>query len=148
MTTGEHTQKTSRFALLFGLRLLTAAMLIVDAVVHFQQAANYQLAAPGGIGEGNIFRIEAIVAILVAVWVLLLGSRLSFVAAFLVTGSALVAVVVYRYVDLPGFGPIPAMYEPVWFSSKAYSAIGEGIGTLSAALGVALSGKAGRSRRR
>lgn len=136
---------TSSSVTLWGLRILTAVMLVVDAVVHLQQASNYQLAAPGGIGEGNIFRIEAIVAIVVAVYVVFIGSRLSFILAFLVAASAFAAVVIYRYVDIGGFGPIPAMYEPVWFSSKAYSAVGEAIGALSAAIGIVVVGRRART---
>ena len=48
-----------------------AAGLGVDAVIHLQLAAQYQLAAPGGIGQGNLFRIQAIAAALAALWVLL-----------------------------------------------------------------------------
>ncbi|MEO7071025.1 MAG: hypothetical protein ABI131_11100, partial [Nostocoides sp.] len=44
--------------------------LAVDAYVHLHLASRYQLAAPGGIGGGNLFRIEAGVAILIGLAVL------------------------------------------------------------------------------
>jgi hypothetical protein len=116
------------------LRVLIAGALVTDAVVHLRLAANYQLAAPGGIGQGNLFRIEAVVAIGVALYVLVRGSKASYAVAFLVLSSALAAVVLYRYVDVPAFGPIPSMYEPIWFFQKSLSAVVEGAGAVLAAI--------------
>ena len=110
-----------------GLGLVAAAGLVADAVVHLRLAPGYQVAAPAGIGQGNLFRIEALAAALVALWVLVRPSRLSFAAAFLVAASALAAVLLYRYVDIPAFGPIPSMYEPVWFPEKTLSAVAEAV---------------------
>lgn len=118
-------------------RILVAAALAVDALVHFSLAANYQQAAPGGIGAGNIFRIQAALAILAAIYVLLRGSKPAFIVAGLVAITAFAAVVVYRYVDLPALGPIPAMYEPVWFAKKTLTAIAEAAGTILAMLALA-----------
>ena len=42
--------------------------------------------------------------------------------------SALGAVLLYRYVNVPMLGPLPAMYEPVWFLEKSLSAVAEGTG--------------------
>jgi hypothetical protein len=117
--------------------LVAAAGLAVDAVVHLQLAPDYQLAAPAGIGQGNLFRIAAVAAALVAVWVLVRPSRLSFAAAFLVAVSALGAVLLYRYVDVPALGPIPSMYEPLWFPEKSLSAVAEAVATLAALTGLA-----------
>jgi hypothetical protein len=129
------------------LRVLVAACLVVDAVVHLKLAHGYQQAQPGGIGEGTIFRIESVVALIAAVWVLVRGSRPAFGLAFLVGLSAVAAAVLYRYVNVPSFGPIPSMYEPVWFTKKTVSAVAEaaaavlalvalvGLGTPSASRG-------------
>lgn len=120
-----------------GIALVAAAGLAVDAVVHLRLAPDYQLAAPAGIGQGNLFRIAAVAAILAALWVLVRPSRLSFAVAFVVGASALVAVLLYRYVDVPGFGPIPSMYEPTWFPEKTLSAVAEAVATLAAVTGLA-----------
>lgn len=117
-------------------RVFVVAALAVDAVIHMRLAANYQLAAPGGIGQGNLFRIEAAVALAAAVFVLARGSRAAYAAALLVAASALIAVVLYRYVDVPAIGPIPAMYEPVWFFDKSLSAVAEAAGAVLAAAGL------------
>ena len=115
------------------LRGLTALALLVDAVVHVHLAPGYQLSAPSGIGAGNLFRIEAAVALAAAILVLIRGNRMSYAVAFLVAVSALAAVVMYRYVDIPALGPLPAMYEPVWFFEKSLSAVAEAIGAIVAA---------------
>ncbi len=45
---------------------------------------------------------------------------------------------VARYVDLGPIGPLPDMYDPVWFGEKLLAAIGEGLALLAAAAGIAL----------
>lgn len=118
------------------LRVLTALALFIDAGVHIYLAPGYQAASPGGIGQGNLFLLESAAAVLAALYVLIRGSRASFALALLVALSAFVAVMVYRYVDIPAFGPFPAMYEPVWFFEKTLSAVAEGVGALLAAVGL------------
>jgi hypothetical protein len=125
------------------LRLLVAASLVTDAVVHFLLAPGYQLANPGGIGQGNLFYLESGVAILVALYVLIRGSRPAYFAALLVAGSALAAVLLSTYVDLPAIGPIPAMHEPVWFFEKTLSAAAEGLGAVLAIVGLAAGRRTG-----
>lgn len=127
------------------LRVVVAVALVVDAIVHLRLAPGYQQSAPGGIGAGNVFRIEAVAALVVAAWVLLRGSRTALLAAFAVGLSAVVAVVLYRYVNVPGFGPLPAMYEPVWFPEKTLSAVAEAVAALVALVALAV---APRGRRR
>lgn len=109
------------------LRILTAAGLLVDAAVHLYLAPGYQESAPQGVGAGTLFILEAVAAVIAAVYVLLRGSRRSYLLALLVSLPALVAVVAYRYVDIPALGPIPGMYEPVWFVEKSVSAFAEAV---------------------
>src|SRR4051794_17680680 len=117
------------------LRVPVAAGLVIDAVVRLRLAPGYQLADPTGTGQGNLFRAEAVAALAAAAYVLLRGSRLSFLLAAFVGLSALAAVVVTRYVEIPALGPIPSMYEPVWYFQKTLSAVAEataGLAGLSA----------------
>lgn len=118
------------------LRLLVAAALAIDAVVHLRLASYYQMAVPAGIGQGNLFRIEAAAAILAGLYVLVRGSRPAYAAAFIVAGGGVIAVVLYRYVNVPAFGPIPAMYEPVWYFQKSLSAVAEAAGAVLALVGL------------
>lgn len=125
----EH-RTTGKFVPLL-LRVVLAVSLMVDAVIHLRLASGYQQSAPGGIGAGNLFRIQAVLALIVAVWVLWRGSRPALISAFAVSFSAVVAVVLYRYVDIPALGPLPAMYEPVWFLEKSLSAAFEGLAAMT-----------------
>lgn len=129
---------------LWTLRLVTATGLVVDAAIHLQLAHLYQLVAPGGIGQGNLFRLEAVVAIISAILLVLLGNRLSFAIAFVVAASALIAVVLYRYVDVGAIGPIPSMYEPLWFTKKTVTAIAEALAAITAATGLFKIRQSGR----
>jgi hypothetical protein len=119
------------------LRMLTAAALVVDAVVHYRLAGTYSFAGSGGsLNEGTLFRAEAVIALIAAALVLVLGTRVAYVVAFVVSVSAFGAVMLYRYVDVPAIGPIPSMYEPIWYTQKTLSAIAEALGSLLAAAGL------------
>ena len=115
-------------------RLAVVAGLVVDAVIHLQLAPLYQLAAPGGIGQGNLFRIEAVAAVVVAALVLFRPSPVAYGAAFLVAAGGLVAVLLYRYVNVPALGPIPRMYEPIRFFKKSVSAVSQFVAAAAAAI--------------
>lgn len=123
------------------LRAVIAVTLLVDAVVHLRLAPGYQQSAPSGIGAGNLFRVEAAAALLVAIWVVWRGSRAALLAALVVGLSACAAVVLYRYVDVPALGPIPAMYEPVWFAEKSLSAVAEAVTAMAAAAALVLTSR-------
>ncbi len=131
--------RTATSPVILVLRVVVAVALVVDAIVHLRLAPGYQQSAPGGIGAGNVFRIEAVAALVVAAWVLWRGSRTALLAAFAVGASAVVAVVLYRYVNVPGFGPLPAMYEPVWFPEKTLSAVAEAVAALVALVALAVA---------
>lgn len=137
------------------LRAVVAVGLLVSAVIHVQLAPGYQQGAPGGIGQGTMFLVQAGAAALAAVFVLLKGSRMAFAAAAVVALSSLAAVILYRYVQVPALGPVPSMYEPVWYVAKVITAVAEAAAGALAVAGYALlhksregSGRAARGRRR
>lgn len=119
-------------AVLVALRLIIAAGLAIDAYLHLAVASDYDV-IPGTISAGMLFRVEAIVAIVIAILVLVFPGRIAYVLAFLVGASAFAAAVINTYVDLGAVGPLPNLYEPVWFTEKAASAIAEGVVALAAA---------------
>lgn len=127
------------------LRVLTAAALAVDAVVHARLAPGYQSAAPEGFGEGN-FLAEAVTAAVAALYVLIRGSRAAWILALLTAGGGLAVLLLYRYIDLPAFGPFPAMYEPIWFFDKTLTALAQGLAVLLAAAALFLRSRAGNIR--
>jgi hypothetical protein len=129
------------------LRVGTAAALAVDAVVHWQNAPAYDGVA-ASLSQGELFRAEAVVAVVVGLWVLVRPQRGGWVAAALVGASALAAVLLYRYVDVGALGPLPDMYESTWqVPGKLLSAYAEGAAVVLAGLGL-LTHRATRQQRR
>ncbi|HEX7164689.1 MAG TPA: hypothetical protein VF223_26005 [Trebonia sp.] len=118
-------------------RVVTAAGLAIDAYVHFDLASQY--AESGGtINEGVLFRVEAVVAVLVAVAVIATGRLAVLLAGLVVAASALAVMLVSRYVDIGPIGPFPSLYDPVWFPEKMLAAYAEGAATVTALAGVIL----------
>jgi glycerol-3-phosphate acyltransferase PlsY len=119
------------------LRLVVVVGLAVDVYVHFHLAPNFDgLKGTGSlaVSQGFLFRVEAVVAIVAALAVLLIRHRASAMFAFLVLAGGLAAVLLYRYVDVGAIGPLPAMYDPTWYAEKTNSAIAEGVAAVAAAL--------------
>ncbi|MCW2524819.1 MAG: hypothetical protein JWO63_3154 [Frankiales bacterium] len=118
-----------------GFALLVAAGLAIDAYVHLDLASNYAPVKTSVLSQATLFRVEAAVAIVAAVAVLIRPRRVTALIAFAVAASALAVLLAYRYWDIGSIGPIPSMYEPVWFLKKTVSAWAEG-GAAIAALAV------------
>ena len=126
-------------ACLWLLRLLTAAGLAVDAYVHADLATTYDPVVRT-IGQGDLFRVEAGAAALAALLLVLFGTRpLVWGYALLVAAAGLAAVLLYQYVDVGPLGPLPDMYEPLWYPEKTASAFAEAAATLTAAAGLLLA---------
>lgn len=112
-------------------RVLAAAGLAYDAYAHLDLAGNFD-ANTAAISQGMLFRVEAALAVLAALLVLITRRWAAAVFAVLVAGSALGAVLLYRYVDIGVLGPLPNMYEPGWYPEKTLSAIAEAAAVLAA----------------
>jgi hypothetical protein len=118
----------SRSSLL--LAVLAALGLAYDAYVHLDLADTYD-GNGDSITQGGLFRVEAVIAILVALAVLASDHWLVWAAAGLTGLGGAALVVLYRYVDVGSIGPVPNMYEPVWYGEKTRSAIAEaGVGAV------------------
>ncbi|MFG2087899.1 MULTISPECIES: hypothetical protein [unclassified Spirillospora] len=126
------------------LRLLVAAGLAADAYVHWVFAPDMAFVEGGAIGGDLLFRIQAAVAGVVAVVILTYATRWAYALAFLVAASAVGALVFYYYVDVGALGPLPAMYEPVWYAEKTISLVGEGVAALAALAGFLFAGRGKR----
>ena len=124
----------------WALAVATAVLLGIDAYVHLHDAHFYDSAASATISEGNLFRVQAIVAVVVAVALLVRPHPVVWAVAVLVTASAVGAVLLYTYVDVGALGPLPDLYEPTWVpAGKLASAVAEGLGTLLAIIGFVVS---------
>jgi glucan phosphoethanolaminetransferase (alkaline phosphatase superfamily) len=128
------------------LAVVTAVLLAVDAYVHLSDASQYDSFKSSVMSEGTLFRIQGVVAIVVAVAVLVWPRVLTWALALLVAGSAAVAVVLYTYVNVGSLGPLPNLYENTWNApGKVVSAVAETAAALVAIAGLIL---AIRTRRR
>jgi len=118
------------------LRVGAAAALGIDAAVHWRNASAYDAVA-ATVSQGELFRAEAAVAVVVGLLVLVRPRPSSWLAALLVAASALGAVLLYRYVDLGALGPLPDLYENTWqVPGKLLSAYAEGAAVVLAGLGL------------
>jgi hypothetical protein len=117
------------------LTLVVAAGLGVDAYVHWQLAPGFDGIQGTGsphISQGGLFRLEAFLALIAMLLVLLTRSRLGALVAFLVAAGGLGAVLLYAYVDVGALGPLPNMYDPIWYPEKTISAIAEAVAAVGA----------------
>jgi hypothetical protein len=106
----------------------------IDAYVHFDLASAFANIKTSTLSQADIFRIDASVAIVVALALILRPRRYTAGLAFLVAAAGTAAVTVYRYVNVGKIGPVPNMYDPYWEPfGKALSAIGEAVATVAAA---------------
>ena len=113
-------------------RLVVAVGLAVSAFVHLDLAATYD-----GIGEqvtvGDLFRAQGVLAALAAVAVVALRRPTVLVLALLVAVASTAAVVMSVFVRIPALGPLPELYEPVWYASKVVSAVATAVSAVAAA---------------
>ena len=123
-------------------RVLTAVALAVSAYVHLDLSSS-PYAAGGQLTLGALFLAQAVVAAVVALWVLVRPSRAAYAVAAVVAAASFLALVLSTYVRLPQVGPLPVLYEPVWYADKAVAAVAAGVALLAA-----LAGQAHRVRRR
>ncbi|MEU2956336.1 hypothetical protein [Streptomyces xanthochromogenes] len=113
------------------LRAVAAAGLAIDGYVHLELADRYSYVASFIISEGVLFRAEAAAAILAALLVLFRRRRAGDTFAWLTAAAGLTALILYRYLDPGSLGPLPDMYEPIWFASKVWSLIGQAAAILA-----------------
>lgn len=88
--------------------------LLVDAGVHLALASSFPEHRTSALTEATVFRVEAVVSVLAAVALVVRPRWYTAASALLVSASAVVTVVVYRYVDVGAIGPLPDMYDPYW----------------------------------
>jgi hypothetical protein len=126
------------------------AGLAVDAYTHFDLASTYRFNRTSVLSEATLFRIEAVLAVLAALLLVLRRNRFTALITVLVAGGGLALLLVYRYVNIGRIGVLPAMYDPEWFPEKVASAVGEAVAFLAGlallVLGARPRAAAGRSR--
>jgi len=121
--------------------LVVAAGLGVDSYVHWNLAPGFDgvtgTASPH-ISQATLFRVESVLALIAMLAVLFIRHRFAAVVAFLIAAGGVGAVLLYAYIDVGGFGPVPDMYDPFWYPEKTISAVAEAVAALGA-LGLLLT---------
>ena len=118
-------------------RVLVAIAVIglgIDAYTHLDLAPLYSHSATA-ISQEQLFRVEAVLAMLAGVVLVVRPDTLTAGVAFLVAAGGLALLLLYRFVDVGELGPLPNMYEPLWYDEKSVAAWGE---TAAAAASAAL----------
>ena len=114
---------------------VVAAGLGVDAYVHWHLAPGFDgvkgTASPQ-VSQGELFRVETALALIAIVLVLVTRRRLAAMVALLIAAGGLGAVLLFAYVDVGGWGPLPNMYDPFWYPEKTISAVAEAVAALGA----------------
>ena len=116
------------------LTVIVAAGLAIDAYVHLDLASTYDVVKTSTLSQGDLFRVEAVLAIVAGVALLVRPRRYTAWFAFLVSAGGVAAVLVYRWVDVGKLGPLPNMYEPYWYGEKTLSLVAEAIAAVAAAI--------------
>ncbi|MFG2491616.1 hypothetical protein ACGFSD_11240 [Streptomyces caniferus] len=111
-------------------RLLAAAGLALDAYVHARLAGRYD-EVTATISQGMLFRIEAALAALAALLVLVWRRPAADTFAWLVATGGLALLLLYTYVDIGAPGPLPDMYEPDWSADKRLAALAQAVAVLA-----------------
>ena len=119
----------------WSLRVLTAAALAVDVVVHAGLAPTFD-PIRATFSQGQLFRVEAAAAAVAGALILVRANRATWLLAVLVLAGGLAAVLFYQLVDPGQLGPLPDMYDPQWTTAKAASAVAEALGALFAGTGL------------
>ena len=119
-------------AVKIALIVIVVAGLAIEAYVHFNLASNYELIKTSRLSQADLFRVEGAVAIVAAVLLVIRPRRYTAGIAAVVAGSALLVLLLYRYNDIGQLGPIPSMYEPIWYTKKTVAAFAEGAALIAA----------------
>ena len=110
---------------------VTVAGLAVDAYVHLHLAHDYDV-VKATVSQGQLFRLEAVLAIVAAVLLLVRPGRLTAAIAAVVAGGGVVALLLYYFVNVGKIGPIPNMYEPTFYGEKVVTLVAQSVATVTA----------------
>ena len=110
---------------------VTVAGLAIDAYVHLKLASDYD-SVKATVSQGELFRVEAGLAILAGVLLLVRPGRLTAWIAAIVAGGGVIALLLYYFVNVREIGPLPNMYENSWYADKVVTLIAQAVATVTA----------------
>lgn len=100
------------------LRVITAGALAGSGYLHLHLASRYAPIRTSTLSQQDLFVVQAVLAFVVAALLLLWGRLPAVIAALLLGAATLAAILTYRYVNVGTIGPLPDMYEPIWYTQK------------------------------
>lgn len=103
--------------LALALRAIAVVGLVVDVAVHLRLAPVYDRIGTD-ITLGTLFRVEAALAGVAAILLLLRDRRPTWLCAGLVALAGTAAVLVTTLINVPAVGPFPDAYDPTWSLDK------------------------------
>jgi len=110
---------------------VTVAGLAVDAYVHLKLASDYD-PVKATLSQGQLFRVEAGLAIVAGILLLVRPGRLTAAIAAIVAGGGVFALLLYYFVNVGKIGPLPNMYEPTFYTDKVVTLIAQSVATVTA----------------
>lgn len=116
----------------WALVVAAVAGLVIDAWTHFDLASTYAPIRTSTLNEGELFRVEASLAVIAALWLLWRRDVFSIGFTALVAGGGAFLLLLYNWVDVGKIGPIPDMYDPYWPTEKKWALAGELIALVAA----------------
>ena len=115
-------------------RVAGAVLLAVSAWKHLELAPSYDAAQGTALTVGDLFRVQGVLALLLGVALLVRDRWWAWTAAAAAMAASLLAVLASVYVQVDPIGPLPTLYEPVWYADKTLTAYAEGAFVVLAAV--------------
>lgn len=122
-------------------RIAAAVALAVSAYVHVDLALGRPWVADGQVTLAGLFIGDAVAAAVTGLWVLVQGSRLAWLVAGLVALVSALALLVTTYVQVPAVGPLPSIYDPLWYPDKSVAFAAAAVASVIAAVVLAVGSR-------
>lgn len=136
-SSGLATHRPTRTGVL--LRVLGALALGCSGYLHLRIALDRPpLLDDGQVTLSGLFVAQAVAVLVVVVWVLARGDALAWLAFAAVAAASLAALLLSVYVRIPAIGPLPEIYEPVWYTDKYLAAASAAAAVVVAVVALAL----------
>ena len=117
------------------LRVLTAAALVANAVIHLRIAEDYTAVGDRPLSLGDQFYAQSAVAVLLALALLVRPHALVWLAAVGFSAVSLLAVVVSRYTPIPVYG-FDGGWQEAWTDDARRAAAVEAVAIVLALVGL------------
>jgi hypothetical protein len=128
-------------ALNLSARIITAIALAANAYLHFRLADTYDAVTGTLLSLGDLFRVQGVAGVLVAVTLVVLSRRWVSLMAAVLAGAGIVVLVASVFVplDLSAVG-LPVIFEPSWYQDKLLAVAAQGIAMVAAVLAALSAG--------